>query len=170
MKRLIAALFALACLFAPSLALAQSDVVGSNSVYDVRRQFGSDRTDGTAPGVAQYDQNGAVLRHCNASAIYDASTSGSTELVALTAGKTIYVCGYSILAAGTVNVKLIYGTGSACATGATNMTPAYQLVAQAGIVDGSPIYRGLKTAASNALCINTSAGIAVQAIVYYSKD
>lgn len=110
----------------------------------------------------------AGLKQCDATAIYDASTSGSTELVALTSGRTIHVCGYSILSGGTVNVKLIYGTGTACATGSNNMTPAYQLTAQVGLVDGSPFARGLKTASANALCINTSAGIAVQAIVYYS--
>lgn len=110
----------------------------------------------------------AGMIQCDSTAIYDASTSGSTELKALTSGRSIYICGYSIIAGGTVNVKLIYGTGTACATGSNNMTPAFQLTAQAGLVDGSPFYRGLKTASANALCINTSAGIAVQAIVYYS--
>lgn len=105
---------------------------------------------------------------CDGTAIYDASTNGSTELKALTSGRAIYVCGYTIIASGTVNVKLIYGTGTACATGSNNMTPAYQLTAQNGAVDGAPFYRGMKTASANALCINTSAGVAVQAIVYYS--
>jgi hypothetical protein len=110
----------------------------------------------------------AGLVQCDSTAVYDASTSGSTELKALTSGRSIYVCGYSIMSGGTVNVKLIYGTGTACATGSANMTPAYQLTAQAGISDNAPFYRGMKTASANALCINTSAGIAVQAIVYYS--
>lgn len=110
----------------------------------------------------------AGLIQCDSSVAYDASTNGSTELKALTSGRTIYVCGYTILAAGTVNVKLIYGTGTACATGSVNMTAAYQLTAQVGLVDGAAFYRGLKTASANALCINTSAGVAVQAIVYYS--
>lgn len=109
------------------------------------------------------------LIQCDSTAIYDASTNGSTELVALTSGRTIYVCGYTIMAGGTVNVKLIYGTGTACATGSNNMTPAYQLTAQAGVSDQSPFSRGLKTASANALCINTSAGVAAQAIVYYAK-
>jgi hypothetical protein len=110
----------------------------------------------------------AGLVQCDNKAVYDASTNGSTELQALTSGRTIYVCGYTILAAGTANVKLIYGTGTACATGSANLTPAYQLTTQVGIVDSSPFYRGMKTASANALCINTSAGVAVQAIVYYA--
>ncbi len=122
-------------------------------------------------GVNGSGATGGLVRGnigCDATAIYDASTNGSTELVALTSGRTVYVCGYSIIAGGTVNVKLIYGTGTACATGSNNMTPAYQLTAQVGIADGAAFYRGLKTASANALCINTSAGVAAQAIVYYS--
>lgn len=110
----------------------------------------------------------AGIVQCDSTIAYDASTSGSTQLVALTSGRSVYVCGYTILAAGTVNVKLIYGTGTACATGSANLTPAYQLTTQVGLVDSSPFYRGLKTASANELCINTSAGVAVQALVYYS--
>lgn len=121
------------------------------------------KTSGATGGLMQ------GLIQCDSTAIYDASTNGSTELVALTSGRTIYVCGYTIMAGGTVNVKLIYGTGTACATGSTNMTPAYQLTAQAGVSDQSPFSRGLKTASANALCINASAGVAAQAIVYYAK-
>jgi hypothetical protein len=73
------------------------------------------------------------------------------------------------MASGTVNVEFDYGTGTACATGNTKIVPAFQLTAQVGIVDGSPFYRGLKGAASNAFCIKTSAGVAAQAIVYYTK-
>lgn len=106
---------------------------------------------------------------CDSTAIYDASTTGSTELVALASGKSIYVCGYSIIAGGTVNVKLITGTGTACATGSSNKTPAFQLTAQAGIADGAPFFRGLKTASGGALCINASGAVAAQAIVYYAQ-
>lgn len=120
-------------------------------------------TSGATGGLVQ------GLIQCDSTAIYDASTNGSTELVALTSGRTIYVCGYTIMAGGTVNVKLIYGTGTACATGSNNMTPAYQLTAQAGVSDQAVFSRGLKTASANALCINTSAGVAAQAIVYYAK-
>lgn len=132
---------------------------GDNDVGKIRiRALASGATGGLAADIVQCDQK----------AIYDASTSGSTELVALTAARSIYICGKVLFSAGTVNVKLIYGTGTACATGSANLTPAYQLTAQVGLVDASPFYRGSKTASANALCINTSAGVAVQAEVYYS--
>lgn len=106
---------------------------------------------------------------CNATAIYDAATSGLTQLVALAAGKSIYICGYTLFAAGAVNVDLVSGTGTACATGTAKLTPAFEFTAQTGISDQSPEYRGLQSGAGNALCIDTSAAVAVQAIVYYDQ-
>lgn len=109
------------------------------------------------------------IQSCGSSQLYDAATSGSTELVSLTSSQTIYVCGYSIWASGTVKVELDYGTGTACATGTTKIVPAWDMTAQTAIVDGAPFYRGLKTAASNALCLKTNGAVGVQAIVYYDK-
>ena len=106
---------------------------------------------------------------CGSSIAYDASTSGSTQLVALSGSTSIYVCGYSIIAAGTVNVKLIYGTGTACVTSPQNITPAWELTAQAGLVDGAAFFRGLRTTSGQELCINTNGAVAVQAIVYYTQ-
>lgn len=132
-------------------------------------------TAGTVPTNAVY--NGARtsggltgLIGCDSTATYSASTSGSTQLVALTSTQIIFVCGYSITVGSTAtNVKLVYGTGTNCVTSPSDMTPAFNFAANGGIAENSPFYRGLKTIASNALCINTSAGNAVQAIVYYTK-
>jgi hypothetical protein len=49
------------------------------------------------------------------------------------------------------------------------MTPAYKLTAQTDLVDNAQFYRGLSTAASNVLRLNTSAGVAVQALVYCTR-
>jgi hypothetical protein len=107
---------------------------------------------------------------CNSVAVYDASTSGSTQLVAAgTNGEAIYVCGYTFFSAGTVNVELDYGTGSACATGTKKIVPAYEFTAQTGISDQSPIFRGLAAPSGNALCIKISGSVAVQAIVYFAQ-
>lgn len=107
---------------------------------------------------------------CTSSAIYDASTSGATLLVTGTATQTIYVCGYVFWSNGTANVNLVYGTGATCGTGTTKITPAFQMGAQTGIVDHLPVYTGLAAVpSSNNLCINSSAAVAVQAIVYYTQ-
>jgi len=146
---------------------------GTCSLIALQKRTNQNLTSGIVavgtPGVPSTTNVLSVQSPCNATAIYDASTNGSTELVALTSGKTIYVCGLSILSGGTANVKLIYGTGTACATGAANMTPAWQLTAQVGLVQPNVPPAALATAASNALCINTSAGVPVQAMVHYFK-
>lgn len=113
-----------------------------------------------------------VGTNCNTSLIYDASTNGATQLQASNTSGTglLYICGYTFFAAGTVNVDLVYGTGTACATGTTKLTPAYQFTAQTGIVDASPFYRGMSVPGGQNLCINTSAGVAVQAVVYVSRN
>lgn len=104
---------------------------------------------------------------CRQTAVYDASTNGSTVLKTGVATANIYICGFNIWAAGTATVKLVYGTGTACATGETAITPAYSLVTQTGIADGSGIWRGLLVPVGNDLCIKTSAGVAVQAQAYF---
>jgi len=117
--------------------------------------------------------NPDLFAACNGAVIYDASTNGETVLVTSIAGEQIYVCGFDILAsAGSVNVDLTYGaTATTCATGTTKITPAFQFTTSAGgIVDHLPVYTGLKPVPSgNDLCLNTSAGVAVQAIVYYAQ-
>jgi hypothetical protein len=119
---------------------------------------------------------------CENQKIYDASTNGNTELVAISGSKHIYVCGYTILAGGTVNVSFVTGTGTACASAASGtpstgtsgasagLTPAWQLTAQSGIVSQYPTHGFLvDTGSANALCLKTSAGTAVQALVSYSQ-
>jgi hypothetical protein len=114
--------------------------------------------------------------NCDNTAVYDAGTNGSTQLVALTSGQTIYVCGFQISTSQTtaVSVNLRYGTGTNCGTGPSNITPSYPLQAATstgpiGMVVMTPGFTGLKTAASNALCINTNAAVSVQALVWYAK-
>ncbi len=143
--------------------------------------IGGSATGSAVPSTARYiagNGTGNLVGYlnCDNTAVYDASTNGSTQLVALTSGQTIYVCGYQISTSqsSAVNVNLRYGTGTNCATGATNITPSYPLQAAAstgpiGLVVMTPGFTGLKTAASNALCINTNAAVSVQAIVWYTK-
>jgi hypothetical protein len=107
---------------------------------------------------------------CNQSAMYDGSSSGSTRLVVGNATQQINVCGFTVWSSASSNVDLVYGTGGTCGTGTTKVTPAFQFTAQTGIVDHLPVYTGLlPVPASNDLCLNSSAAVAVQAIVYYTQ-
>jgi hypothetical protein len=147
----------------------------TNLVALTPAQVGAGATGSAVPANAAYQGvniggNTTGLIGCNSVAKYDASTTGSTELVALTSSQTIRVCGYTIRTGGTAtNVKLVYGTGTNCGTGSTDITPAFQLAANDGQVDRAPYWQGLAGAVSNALCINASGANAVQAIVYYTK-
>jgi hypothetical protein len=116
--------------------------------------------------------NPALFAGCNQSALFDASSSGMTRIVVGNATQQIYPCGYVILqSAGSVNVDFVYGTGGACATGTTKITPAFELTTSiGGVVDHLPVYTGLPIApVNNDVCINLSSGVAVQAIFYYAQ-
>jgi len=157
---------------AASTAAAATDLGLVVSISPNGAPFGA--TGSAVPATGDYNGfNGSGnltgLIGCDNSILYDASTSGATQLVALSAGKKVYVCGYTIFSAGTVNVDLRYGTGTACATGGTKITPAFQLTAQTGVVEQSIYGNALATIASNELCINTSGAVAVQALVRYTQ-
>jgi hypothetical protein len=107
---------------------------------------------------------------CTNTAVYDASTNGATQLVAASANARIYVCGYVIWSAATANVGLQSGTGTNCGTGTVNLTPAYRIASTTGAgITALGNYQGLSTTLNQALCINSSAGVAVQAMVYYAQ-
>ena len=119
---------------------------------------------------------------CEDSKIYDASTSGNTELVTLVSGKTIYVCKWMFYSGGTVSVSLVTGTGTACASAASGtpstgtsgasagLTPALQLTVGLGWDSQTPTHGSLvSTGTSNALCLKTSGAVAVMAQVWYSQ-
>lgn len=131
--------------------------------------------------VAPYEAAAQVTtpRTCSRTALYDAATNGKSQLVPSAtdryAGNEIFICGYVIASNQTVTVALVYGTGTNCGTGTVTITPGWQFTAPTGggfysIVDGQATFRGLSVPAGQNLCINTSAGLSVQAIVYYDNS
>ena len=96
-----------------------------------------------------------------------AGSSGNNEIVALSASQTIYLCDLTLISDGTVAVQLIYGTGTACATGETNMSGPMALVVNGGWTHD---YGGrLKTAEANAFCLELSGAIVVNGVLTYRK-
>lgn len=93
----------------------------------------------------------------------------TTQLLALVTGSRIYITSYDFMAAGTNAVKLVYGTGSNCGTGTTDLTGAYPLIAQAGISKGNGLGAILFLPVSNALCITTSGTGQVSGSVSYAQ-
>lgn len=97
------------------------------------------------------------------------STGVTTQLVALSAGKKIYVSHWDVIAAGTGNITLEYGTGSNCGSGTTVLTGAYNLTAQTGISSGTGIGPVLVVPSGNALCALTSASVQMSGSVTYTQ-
>lgn len=107
---------------------------------------------------------------CKQTAIYDASTNGATKLVTGAAAKRIYVCGYNIVGGGTASAGFVVGTGTNCATSQASLTPQYSMVAQSAVADSSDTWRGLQVDPGIDLCFKSSAGVAMQAIIFYTQQ
>lgn len=103
------------------------------------------------------------------SAKISVSSATTTELVPLVSGQAISVTSFSIVAAGTGNIKFVYGTGTACATGTTDLTGDYNLTAQTGVSLGSGVAPVLILPPGKALCVTTSAAVGMYGLVSYSR-
>ncbi len=110
----------------------------------------------------------AGIQASNSVAISTAAAT-TTQLIGLVSGKTIFVTSWDVIAAGTTNVTLVYGTGTNCGTGTTSLTGAYPLIAQAGIAKGNGTGNVLVVPRGNALCITNSAAIQVSGAVSYAQ-
>ncbi|MEQ1730599.1 MAG: hypothetical protein ABL982_19700, partial [Vicinamibacterales bacterium] len=104
------------------------------------------------------------------SVVIDTAASGNVELVALNGSDLIYVCGYSVVAGAATGVQFIYGTGTACATGETDVTGVWSLAANGGITQanaGAPQF--LPIPAGNAFCVENSGANSIQGHVTYVR-
>lgn len=134
----------------------------------------SSATGSAAPATAIYaggnsSGNLAGLVGCDSSAQITVSTATTTQIVALVAAKSIYVCGFVINGAGATTAKLVYGTGTNCATGQVSLTPAFTLATGSTVAFGNGLGYVLKTIAANALCVTNSAAIAANVLVTYTQ-
>lgn len=111
----------------------------------------------------------ATAPAADSSVAINVSTATTTQLVALSAGKRIYITSFDVIAAGTGNIGFVYGTGSSCGTGTTALTGTYNLVAQAGIAIGTGLGSVLVVPAGNALCVTTSAAVGMAGSVSYAQ-
>lgn len=104
------------------------------------------------------------------------SSSGSTQAVALASGKSIYICDFFVNSASTtaVNVKLVYGTGTNCATSPSDLSilvpmQAPTSVAPAGQNVTPPGNTLWSTPASQAVCVNLSSANAVNVMFHWTQ-
>lgn len=105
---------------------------------------------------------------CESQAFINMTTATTTELVPLTASRTVHICHLNILANGTTTVTLKRGTGTNCGTGTTAIGPDWNLTAQVGFAMGSGFGEVLDGRSSgNAICVTSSAAVNVQAFARY---
>jgi hypothetical protein len=97
------------------------------------------------------------------------SSSGNVEIVALNGSDLIYVCGYSVVAGAATGVQLIYGTGTACATGETDMTGVWSFAANGGITQSNAGVPQFVVPAGNAFCVENSGANAIAGHVTYVR-
>lgn len=97
------------------------------------------------------------------------SSSGNVELVALNGSDLIYVCGYSVVAGAATGVQFIYGTGTACATGETDITGVWSFAANGGITQANGGVPQFVVPAGNAFCVENSGANSIQGHVTYVR-
>lgn len=97
------------------------------------------------------------------------STATTTQHVALSGSTLIRITAMLLIAGGTTNVTLQYGTGTNCGTGTTALTGPLPLIANAGFSLGNGFGAALVVPSGQALCITNSAGVQVSGFISYEQ-
>ena len=108
------------------------------------------------------------LVQADSSAAISLSGAASTQLVAGTASKQIWVTSWNVMSAGTATFTLGYATSGGCAS-PTALTGAYPLTAQAGIATGSGLGSLYTLPAGYDLCGTDSASVQMSGSISYVK-
>jgi hypothetical protein len=97
----------------------------------------------------------------NSTVDINVSSATTAQLVAASAGKSIYITHIHVMAAGTTNFSLVYGTGTNCVTGQNTIDGPIPLTAQTGYSAGSGFGAVIVIPSGNALCTTNSQAIQV---------
>jgi hypothetical protein len=114
---------------------------------------------------------------CDKVAVANIVTATNTQLVAISGSTKVYVCSYAIEIQGVATtagtLSLNYGTGSACATGTVQVTPAYVGSTTAGnpwsISVGSGLGALLRTTAGQAFCATSTTTTPIKVGITYAQ-
>jgi hypothetical protein len=107
------------------------------------------------------------LQSCTLSTVFDISASGNTQVIAPLSGKVIRVCHWSFTTTVAQNAQLVYGTGSNCATGGTNLSGLNQSVLAVAFDWGPDA--PLLAASSSALCVSLSSSTRTTGTITYAQ-
>ena len=120
---------------------------------------------------------GAYEVRCDSSVVINQATATTTQLVALAAGKKIYVCSAMVNQVGAVTAptfQFVYGTGANCVTGQVALTGVITGANVAGTIT-NPQFGGtglgyvFSAPASQALCITTTTTQPQKGLLSYTQ-
>lgn len=97
------------------------------------------------------------------------SSNTTTQLVALVAGKHIYVTSFDLVTTAANTVGFVYGTGSSCGTGTTALTGIYGMSTFTALSKGNGVGAILFVPVGNALCIVTTTSAQTSGSVSYAQ-
>ncbi len=122
-------------------------------------------------GTANYVYNGSTNDlgfSCVSSAVVNVTAGNTTEIVALTASQVIRVCGFSVSMSLTGSAQWVYGTGTNCGSGTTNLTGDVPLLTATPWTYGGNSAAGsvIRGASANALCLKATTGNVIGVVSY----
>lgn len=97
------------------------------------------------------------------------AASGNVEIVALNGSDLIYVCGYEFTTTTAQGIQWIYGTGTACATGETDISGVMEVGATGGIARANAGAPQLVVPAGNAFCVEKDDTVQMSGYVTYVR-
>jgi len=110
-------------------------------------------------------------RICGSHAFAHVTASGNTQIVALSSGKTVYICDYSLSDGSTAtNAYLESATAASCGGTLAQIDMLWSMAANGGAKGAKAFYTGLNAGASNALCVNNSSANAFDIGVDYDQS
>lgn len=132
----------------------------------------------SAPAFAQsamqlcYTSNGSNCIQAVAAfntKVINISTATTTEIVPLVVGRSIYVTSWDAISSIAGTMKFVYGTGTNCGTGTTDITGTYAFGASTVFSKGNGMGSVISVPMSNAICITSASTINVQGSLSYSQ-
>jgi hypothetical protein len=131
-------------------------------------------TGATVPAKAELSgaQSGANIVgiiQASVSVPINISTATTLQVVPLSGTTKIYVTYAHIESAGTTTSKFVYGTGTNCGTGTTDLHPAFSWTAGNGYSGGAGLGPILIVPAGQALCITNSAAVQLSGWIAYTQ-
>lgn len=116
---------------------------------------------GTGTAVAPSIFNAATWDRqftCASSAVINVTAAATTQLVALSGTTAIRVCSFTITESLAGTAQFVYGTGSNCGTGTTNLTGAMAMATSGGLALSGMNGSLFRAPSGNALCLAAVTG------------